>query len=290
MRRFLPLLLLAACLAPQARLLAAAEPIITEDVVYGHKDGMALTFDVLQPEQPNGAGVMFIQSGGWYSPWAPPKSLIPVSQPLLDQGLTVFIVRHGSAPRYTIPEIVPDVRRAVRVIRQHASRWDVDPNRLGALGGSAGGHLALMLATTGDDGDPSASDPALKHSSRIAAAVAFFPPTDIRGWTTDPPEIIKSIPTLKPPLTFDADLEDDFSPLLHVGPQTAPVLLIHGDQDELVPISHSLNIMPAFEQHGVDSRLLTIEGAAHGFNAEQNKVVIPAMVDWFVTRLAKPTE
>jgi len=267
-------------------LVAGEGAAIQPDVVYGHKDGMALTFDVFRPEKPNGAGVLAVQSGGWYSHWTEPKAMLPICQPLLDKGFTVFVVRHGSAPKYTVPEAVADMRRSVRFIRLHAADWSVDPNRLGAFGGSAGGHLTLMLATTGDDGDPKAADEVLRQSSRIAAAVSLYPPTDIRGWATDPPEVIKRIPALKPPLTFDEAKTADCSPLLHVGPQTAPTLLIHGDKDELVPIDHSRKMIAALEKEKRPSRLLVIEGAAHGFNAEQNRTVVPALVDWFVSHLA----
>ena len=261
---------------------------ITDDVVYGHKDGLALSFDVIKPKEPNGAGVLFLQSGGWYSAWRPSRELIPAATPLLQKGFTVFIVRHGSAPKYVVPDAVGDVRRCVRFIRLHAEDYGVDPQRLGALGGSAGGHLTLMLATTGDDGDPNSSDPVLKTSSRIAAGVSLFPPTDLRGWTTDPPEEIKKHAGLKPPLTFDAAKEPDVSPILHVTEDDAPVLMIHGDKDLLVPIEHSQNIVPVFEKAGVKSKLLTIEGAAHGFSGEQNeKTVLPAMVGWFEEKLAE---
>jgi acetyl esterase/lipase len=208
---------LAACLALLlcVPLLASDDPQITEDIVYGHKDGMALTFDMMKSANPNGAAVLAIQSGGWYSNYVPPAALKPVMQPLLAKGYTVMIVRHGSAPKYTVPEAIDDVRRCVRFIHLKAGDLGVDANRLGVTGGSAGGHLTLMLATTGDDGDPSAKDPVLKHSSKIAAAVSLFPPTDLRGWTTDPPEAIKRLPQLKPPLTFAAAKEAACSPLLH---------------------------------------------------------------------------
>jgi acetyl esterase/lipase len=267
---------------------AADEVQIQADVVYGHKDGMALTFDVLKPAKPNGAGVLFIQSGGWYSPWVEPKQLVPASQPLLTKGLTVFIVRHGSAPKYAVPDAVGDMRRSVRFIRLRAKDYGVDAERLGALGGSAGGHLALMLATTADDGDPKAKEEVLRQTNRIAAAVALFPPTDLRGWVNNPPEAIKKVPALKPPLTFDEAKEEACSPLLHVTAKTAPTLLIHGDKDELVPISHSKNIMAVFEKEKVDSKLLVIEGAAHGFSAKQNQtLVVPGMVEWFEKHLVE---
>jgi dipeptidyl aminopeptidase/acylaminoacyl peptidase len=185
-----------------------------------------------------------------------------------------------------VPEAAADVQRCVRYLHLHAKEWNVDPQRLGAFGGSAGGHLTLMLATTGDDGDPAAKDEVLQQSSRIAAAVALYPPTDLRRWTTEPPEEIAKHAGLKPPLTFAADLEDDVSPLLHVTKETPPTLLIHGDKDTLVPIVHSQNMINALHDAKIDSKLLTIEGAGHGFNGEQNKVVVPAMVDWFVDHLS----
>jgi acetyl esterase/lipase len=266
----------------------AEDPAITRDVVYGHKDGLALTFDVLKPEKTNGAAVIFIQSGGWYSNYVDPAALVPASKPLLDKGFTVFVVRHGSAPKYTVPEAVEDMRRSVRFIRLHAQDYGVDPERIGALGGSAGGHLALMLATTGDDGDAAAKDPVLKSKSRIAASVSLYPPTDLRGWTTKPPEVIAKIPALRPPLAFDANKEAAVSPILHLSSDDAPMLMIHGDKDELVPIAHAQNLIAALKDHpGVTAELVTIEGAAHAFNAKHNETVIPAMVNWFEKHLSK---
>lgn len=259
---------------------------IEPDVVYGHKDGLALTFDVLRPAEPNGAAVMWLQSGGWYSTWLPPKALVPASTPLLQKGFTVLIVRHGSAPKYAIPDAVSDVRRCVRYVRGHAAELKIDPERIGVLGGSAGGHLSLVLGTTGDDGKPDDKDEVLRHGSRVAAVVALYPPTDIRTWVTDPPEAIKKLPQLKPPLTFDPAKTTELSPALQVTTKAAPALLIHGDKDELVPISHSQQMIAALEKEKVDCRLLTIEGAAHGFNAKQNEVVVPAMVEWFEKHLA----
>lgn len=281
------LLLLIAFAGPMAR--ADGDPQIQPDVVYGHKDGMALTIDVFKPKTTNGAAVLFIQSGGWYSNWQEPKNLVPACRPLLDKGFVVFAVRHGSAPKYAIPDAVADVRRAVRFIRMRSKDWNVDPDRLGVFGGSAGGHLTLMLATTADAGDPKSKDEVLRQSSRIAAAVALYPPTDIRTWIYDPPEAIKKIPALKPPLTFDPAKGGDYSPALHVTSDDAPTLLIHGDKDELVTIDHSQKMLAAFKKQNVVGELLVIEGAAHGFNAKQNQTVVPAMVGWFEKHLSGKT-
>ena len=267
---------------------SAAETKITPDVVYGHKDGLALTYDVLQPAEPNGAGVLWIQSGGWYSGWQSPQNFLVAGKPYLDKGFTLYVVRHGSAPKYHILESAADVRRAVRHVRANAKSFGVDPKRLGVTGGSAGGHLTLVLATTGDDGDPKAKDPVLRASSRIAAAAALYPPTDLRTWVTDPPAEIRKHAGLKPPLTFDPARSGDVSPVLHVNEQTAPTLLIHGDKDELVPLEQSNNLVTELKKTKVPHRLLVIEGAGHGFSKEQTlEVVYPAMVGWFETHLLK---
>ena len=119
---------------------------IVPDVVYGHKLGMALTLDVFKPEtDPNGAGILFMVSGGWVSRWSPPERSIRRFGPLLDKGFTVFAVRHGSSPRFKVPEAVADVQNAVQFVHSHATDFGVDPQRLGVYGGSAGGHLSLML-------------------------------------------------------------------------------------------------------------------------------------------------
>jgi len=131
-RRLTVVLCLTAWITPAAR--AAEEPQVVPDVVYGHKDGLALTFDVIKPEKPNGAGILWIQSGGWYSNWTDPKPWPTVAKPFLDKGYTVFIVRHGSAPKYAIPEVVEDVRRSVRFIRMRSKDFNVDPERLGVMG------------------------------------------------------------------------------------------------------------------------------------------------------------
>jgi len=260
---------------------------IRPDVVYGHKDGLALTFDVLSPAKPNGAAVLFMVSGGWYSTWADPVKVAPVMKPLTDKGFTVLLVRHGSAPKYTVPEAVADVRRCVRFVHLHAKDYGVDANRLGVMGGSAGGHLSLVLGTTGDDGDAKSKDDLLKQSSRVAAVVAYYPPTDLRGWQNDPPEAIKKRPDLKPQLTFDEKLAAGVSPLTQASSDDAPSLMISGDRDELVPIDHSRKMVAALKEKNVPCDLLVIEGAGHGFNAKHNQIVVPAMVGWFEKYLAK---
>ena len=117
----------------------ASNVSITPNVVYGHKDGMALVYDAFEPSRPNGAAILFIVSSAWVSRWVPPEKRQGWVQHLLDENFTVFAVYHGSGPRFKVPDAVADVRRAVRHVRMHAARFEIDPNRLGVIGGSAGG-------------------------------------------------------------------------------------------------------------------------------------------------------
>ncbi len=277
------------CLGPwfgSAALQAEAAARIHADVVYGHKDGMALTIDIIQPAKQNGAAVLWIQSGGWYSGWTDPQNFLTVGKPYLDQEYTLIIVRHGSAPRFQVPDAVDDVRRAVRFVRWKSKDYGVDPDRLGVFGGSAGGHLTLMLALTGNDGVADSKDEVLRYSSRIAAGVALYPPTDLRGWTTNPPDAIRAHAGLKPPLSFEASKEADVSPIVHVSDTSAPVLMIHGDKDDLVPVEHSTNLEAAIQKTKATCKLVVIPGAPHGFNAKQNaEVVNPETFAWFAEHL-----
>jgi acetyl esterase/lipase len=259
----------------------ARQPSVTTDVVYGHKDGLALTFDVHRPAQPNGAGVIAIVSGGFQSSVEMSRLIVDgYLAPLLNEkGFTIFAVRHGSSPRYPLSAIVADVRRSVRFIRQHAGEYGVDPNRIGVYGGSAGGHLALLLGTTADSGDPSASDAVLKESSRVAAVVAYFPPTDLARFGTE--SIRKAFPAMR--LT-DAEAAE-YSPIRFVSPASAPSLIVHGDADTAVPIVEGETMHGALTKAGVPSSFLRIEGAGHGFSGADLERVKAATVGWFERHL-----
>jgi acetyl esterase/lipase len=256
----------------------ARQPSVTRDVMYGHKDGLALTFDVHRPAQPNGAGVIAIVSGGWQSSVEMSRAIVDnYLAPLLTvKGFTVFAVRHGSSPRYHLPAIVADMRRSVRFVRQHAGEYGVDPNRIGVYGGSAGGQLALLLGTTADAGDPSASDAVLKESSRVAAVVAYFPPTDLVRFVTPP--IRKAFPAVA--TLTDAELAQ-YSPIRFVSPGAAPSLIVHGDADTGVPIVEGETMHGALTKAGVPASFLRIEGAGHGFAGADLERVNAAMVQWF---------
>lgn len=255
--------------------------IVLPNVVYGHKDGMGLTFDVLKPtKNANRAGVLVMMSGGWRSHWYPPYEMYRKSKSnngrfatLVSHGFTVFFVWHGSSPKYKVPDAVADVRRAVRYIRHHAASFEIDPDRIGVCGASAGGHLALMLGTTGDVKPEKPKDAVDKTSGRVAAVVAYFPPVDLR---------MMAGPNKRfPALDFNPKLAADVSPFLHVTEDDAPTLLIHGKKDKLVPVSASMRIHEAFQENNVPTELMLIDNAAHGFRGKQAHRAAAALADWF---------
>ncbi|MGD9723046.1 MAG: prolyl oligopeptidase family serine peptidase [Pirellulales bacterium] len=256
-----------------------AKYVAIEDVVYGHKDGLALTLDVLTPATgAKGIGVVLVSSGGWKSE----KSDVPGPderrrntehwvQGLLRGGYTLFVTRHGSAPRYYVPEMVDDIRRSVRFARHHADRFHVDPQHLGITSGSSGGHLSLMVAMTGDDGQSDAKDPILAESSRVQAVVAWFPPTDLINWGK--PEGYREIEQSRPGFFANifgkvTDLEGQLrsiSPIYAASADDPPLLLIHGDKDRTVPLQQSEVLQARYAELGLPVELIVQPGGGHTY-------------------------
>jgi acetyl esterase/lipase len=291
-----------------APILAADEPGFsrTEDVIYGRKHGTALTMDVFRPARgANGAAVVLVVSGGWTSSH---EGINPAfARPLLERGYTVFAVVHGSKPRYTVPEIVRDIHRAVRFIRHRAGDYAIDPGRIGITGASAGGHLSLMLATAGDQGDPAAKDPVDREPSRVQAVACFFPPTDFLNYGAPGNEVITVRDHAPPyraafdyreldrttmlwmPITDPARLREitrDISPISHVTPDDPPTLIIHGDADKLVPLQQSEAMIEKLKAHGVATRLVVKPGAGHGWPGMPDDM--GQVASWFDAHLKKP--
>ena len=250
-----------------------AELGIKSDVIYGHKDGMALVYSVLQPENANGAAIVFMVSGGWFSRWSPPQRYAAQFDDMLDAGFTVIPVHHGSAPRYRVPEAYADVSRAIRHIKLHAQQHGIDPDRIGVTGGSAGGHLSLMLGMDSDAGIDGDRDEVMRNSNAVAAIVAYFPPVDLRE-ITGPNDRF-------PALDFEQRKAAAISPILHADPSDPPTLLIHGDADTLVDISNSIDMQAEFEKHHITSEFITISGAGHRFRGDDATRAAALRLDWF---------
>lgn len=274
------------------------------DVVYGRKDGAALTMDVFVPtKNANGAAVVWVISGGWFSSHAAINAA--AAEPFLERGYTVFAVVHGSQPRYTIPEILLDMHRAVRFIRTNANQYKIDPDRIGITGGSAGGHLSLMQGTAGTLGDAKSKDPIDRASSRVQAVACFFPPTDFLNYGEKGKDAIGrgTLSGYKAPFdfkVFDAKtrtyerITDEakiveigrvISPITHVTADDPPSLIIHGDKDLLVPIQQAEIFVTKMKEVGAVAELVVRKDAVHGWKGIEKDRTLFA--DWFDKHLKK---
>jgi acetyl esterase/lipase len=277
----------------------------TRDVIYGRKFGMALTMDVFAPRKgSNGVGVIGVVSSGWRSD----RDLIqPIfCRELLGRGYTVFAVMHGSQPIFTIPDTIKDVSRAVRFIRSESRTYRIDPERLGILGASSGGHLSLMQGVAGGEGDVKAQDPVERLSSRVQAVGCFCAPTDFLNYGRKGNELIDR--ALRPPFTAAVDYKEfdskkslyvsisdkkrlraiarDISPITHVNASSAPTLMIHGDRDELVPLQQSEAMLARLDEAGVPAKLIVRKGIGHG-NLIATLQNMTHIAQWFDTHLVK---
>ncbi len=215
----------------------------TSGIVYTQRHGHDLTFDIIRPARPNGLGVLLMLSGGWRSPKSESFRAF-IAAPLLRHGYTVFPVSHLSQPEATVTEIAEDVGRAVRFVRHHSADYGIDSKRMGVVGGSAGGHLSLVLATRGAPGRPDAPDPIDQESGAVQSAAVFYPVTDLLnlGASTEnlgdggpPKSFAKAFGPQSTNLAVWKVIGADLSPIYHITSNTPPILIICGGADTLVP-------------------------------------------------------
>ena len=271
----------------------------TEDVVYGRKSGMALTMDVFQPTEANGCGLLFLVNGGWLSSKATPRmvTIRPDDYAVyLERGYTVFAVVTSSQPKFTVSDEIEDVQRAVRFVRAHAARFVVRPDRLGVLGSSSGGHLALSAATCGGPGNTDSDDPVERESSAVQAVACFFPPTDFLNYGAPGISGVGEGPLAPLRVAFGpnaltaegrAALGREISPIYYVTSKLPPTLIIHGDADEVVPLQQSESFVQRARDVGAEHiKLIVRAGKAHGWgDFWKSNDDVTAFADWFDTYL-----
>lgn len=247
---------------------------VVPDVPYRVCDAREIRLDLYLPLPSSSRPwpvVLFIHGGSWRShsrsdfdpTWLPPEA---------DLAFATIDYRH--APAYRFPAQLEDCHAAVQWLSEHAAPYDLDPQRLAVMGSSAGGHLALLLAT-GAMRDIAPQSPATQPSPPIRAAVAFYAPTDFPavgesvdgrpGRTPDPPgrgpiqTLLGTTPAGNPQLARLA------SPIYHVTPRCPPVMLLHGSNDRFVPLQQSKSMAAALRAAEVQCELVIVPGADHGF-------------------------
>lgn len=245
----------------------------TDAVVYGQRHGTNLTLDVIRPASPNGLAIAVMVSGGWKSS-GPGGFPTWMAAPLLRRGYTVFAICHISQPASTVMEIIEDMQRGVRYVRHHAAQYGIDPNRIGVTGGSAGGHLSLMLATRGGPGPKDAQDPVDRESSAVQAVAIFYPVTDLLnlGASTEntgdggpPKSFVKAFGPQATNLVAWKQIGRDTSPIYHVHAHLPPTLIYHGDADTLTPLEQSLWYQKRARELGRTVEIVVHPGGKHGW-------------------------
>lgn len=247
-----------------------------KDVVYGTAGGQELKLDVCRPANQQGLlpAVLFVHGGGWSG--GDKRDFTQLAAGTAGAGYVTFnanyrLVANG---KNTYPAALDDVQRAVRWIRANADRYQVDPERIGALGASAGGHLVALLGTRDTRHN---SDKALAaYSSRVTCVVDLFGPTDLtapfprKAWGTfDVQALVEHFLGGAP-----ADLKEQYreaSSLFQVDKKTVPFLIFHGTADPLVPLDQSQRLDEALRKAGIESKLIIFEGEGHGFAKRENQ-------------------
>lgn len=252
----------------------AGEPVTFEaGIPYADTGNPRHRLDLYRPKNPASAKlpvIVFFHGGGWMQGDKADgeRHLIPFVRTGEYAGVS-------AGYRLTDEEIWPaqihDAKAAVRWVRANAEKYGIDPQRIGVLGRSAGGHLALMLAVTGDvpelEGEIGAH---LEKESRVQAAVNFFGITDFTGLIGQPglidrtrrdaPEAL----LIGGPVTENPEKAKAASPVNYVTPNDSPVLTVHGTADEVVPYDQSVRIDAALNQAGVPSFFVAVKDAGHG--------------------------
>lgn len=261
-----------------------------QEVIYGRRDGMALTMLVLTPAAANGKAIISLNSGNWVSSYHRMDRMVDKAKPFVKSGYTVFITLHSSAPRYAIPDAIKDVLRAVQYVRYNAGVYRVDSSLIGITGTSSGGHLSLCAGTANDIINVSSSDPVERVSSKVQAVAVFCPPTDFLNYGKEgvsPAGQKKLLQELRllGAFTFtewDAKknvylpVEDEtkrrsidslVSPAQMVTADDAPTYMMHGDKDLLVPMQQSKWMEQKLKAAGIPVELSIKEGAGHGWKS-----------------------
>ena len=294
MRKLLAFAILTASLPAQQQ---PAEP----NVIFGMYSGLALLMDVYKPAKSNGFGIVVIPGSGWHSalgydarPLKESKEFLTGMGRLVDSGYTTFVITHRQAPRFHYPDAIGDAQRAVRFIRHHAGKYAIRPDRIGALGGSSGGHLVNLIGTLDGKGDSSDPDAVERESSKAQCVVALYAPSDMAKIDTPYGSVtVTAFLGMRPPRTAspntpDGKLYREASPVNHVTKDDPPFLLMHGDSDKIVPFQQSEIMEAALRKAGVPVKLIRVPGGGHGslFPGATEKVDWAGhALEWFQTHL-----
>jgi acetyl esterase/lipase len=262
-----------------------ADIFYKEEITYGKGGQEELKLDIARPKQGGPfPGVVWIHGGAWRG--GNRSVYRPAIKEMARNGYVAVTVSYRFCPKNTFPAQVEDVKCAVRWLRANAKEHLVDPDRIGATGASAGGHLSLLLGVMGSEDGLEGEGGNADKSSKVQAVVNWFGPT----------ELTKPFPPNIQPLLTDflggtvqekTDAARKGSPIAYLSKDDGPILTLHGDKDNVVPYEQATLLDEACKKAGIDHTLVTVEGAGHGWGGEQMKGSLKQTTEFFDKHLKK---
>jgi len=252
------------------------------DIPYCVMDGVVLKMDIYKPDSAaRMPAIIFVHGGAWVkdSKTTGIGKDIPV---FMQAGIAVFSIDYRLGKEYKFPAMIEDVKCGIRSLRAHAEEYNIDPQHIGAYGGSAGGHLVALLGVS-DESAGFDTGEYLEYSSRVQAVVDVFGPTDLTKLYQS--EVLPSIRVA----FLESDLERA-SPANYVSPDDPPFLILHGTKDEIVPLEQSQVLYDLLIANDVPAELIVVENGGHGFGASSKLnptrvEIIQRIADFFVETL-----
>ncbi|QDV48625.1 prolyl oligopeptidase family serine peptidase [Gimesia fumaroli] len=228
--------------------------------------------------------IVIIHGGGWHGGDKGARREINIGTNLAKAGYVCASINYQLAKkqaRFTdnLKQVWPghlqDCKTAVRYLRKHADQYQVDAEYIGAIGGSAGGHLVAMLAVTGDDPQLEPDAPYADFSSRIQAVVPMYGAHDLIA-------LAKSREMLSSFTEAEKELSRQASAVNHISKDDPPFLILHGTKDALVPVEQSELLAASLKQGNIPTELLIIKGAPHSFHLQPKQQDLrPAVIEFF---------
>ena len=293
MRMIFPLTFFAGLAAAQSKPPEGVK--VARDVEYACVGGKSLKMDIYSPENLTGPApaVVYFHGGGWRRGDKRQQTGVP----LAPRGYVVASINYRLSQEAIFPAQIEDCKAAVRFLRAKAKEYSIDPDRIGVWGDSAGGHLSALMGTSG--GVAELEGKVGDHpgqSSRVQAVCVYFGPIDFiaimsqksdikRGSAEAPESQLLGGPTLE-----HQELAIKACPLTYVTKDDPPFLIVHGEKDPRVPREQAEALRDALKGVGVEATLHLVEGAGHGFNAEQSAKTLPIVAAFFDRHLkGKPS-
>lgn len=303
-----PIVVLAFCLAALPALAQAPKHYDrTIDLVYLTEDGTDFYMDIFVPNgnppspafQPGtggkGLAIVDIGCGAWHSDRGKldDHEAAQFYDIFTARGYTVFAARPGDRSKYTVFDMTRHIQQAIRWVKAHAAEYKIDPNRIGLVGASAGGHIALLTALTPAPADATAKDPLAKQSAEVQAVGVFFPPTNFMDWEGKSNVsigeslgdiLLKGGAAGKPQAEVD-EAARKASPYFLVtnGQKLPPFNFMHGDADPLVPLQQSEIMVAKLKEAGADVEFFVKPGGGHPWLTIPMEVL--TLADWFDKKL-----